>query len=391
MIRTMNLSSNEDDWRDAFGAERLDVIPDPMVMRAADLFIGGKSFAKQAGLDPGEAWKVIQLNLDGLIAFFHMLMTRDRIPLIDYEYTFAQTNFDALGEIAVAIHPPNYQDLKEKAKLKLSTIDLDRIPEDRRVALARGKSEELKEFGYNWFPDPGDRFSGSDKVLASLLLAGLIFGGYAQISGSDHVLQTSRNMLLLELTQSDDDAPLWGPREEAKLFTRLNAVVSRDPRLSSLEVQLPPTVLPSLVREQPKSPRHLFEKALELRENDKNFIAYRIWHKQLRETWAIGAHNDELEKDVVDVCKELTKRYPPGKDPVDTPAVWSREIGLKVGAELGVEADLGKVTVSFPNWVRNWLVEGIRFRSHRKILLQLALAQLNSNYLLKGLKRLWFA
>ena len=50
----MNVSQNEDDWRDEFRAERLDVIPDPMVMRAADLFIG-KSFAEKIlKRDPGD-------------------------------------------------------------------------------------------------------------------------------------------------------------------------------------------------------------------------------------------------------------------------------------------------------------------------------------------------
>jgi hypothetical protein len=34
--------------------------------------------------------------------------------LIDYEYTFDTTNFDALGNIAVALHPPNYRDLKAR-------------------------------------------------------------------------------------------------------------------------------------------------------------------------------------------------------------------------------------------------------------------------------------
>jgi hypothetical protein len=107
----------------------------------------------------------------------------------------------------------------------------------------------------------------------------------------------------------------------------------------------------------------------------------------------------------------------PGKDLVDAPRLWSREIGLKakagieatleagveeevgdrkkltagfkVGPELGIEAELGKVIVSFPDWVRNWLVESVRFRNHRKVLLRLAVAKKNSDYALLGLKRLW--
>jgi hypothetical protein len=61
----------------------------------------------------------------------------------------------------------------------------------------------------------------------------------------------------------------------------------------------------------------------------------------------------------------------------------------KADVKAELEADLGKVTVALPNWIRNWLVEAIQFRSHRKILLRMALAQHNSDYLLLGLKRLW--
>lgn len=58
---------------------------------------------------------------------------------------------------------------------------------------------------------------------------------------------------------------------------------------------------------------------------------------------------------MVDVTKELTRRYPPGKDPLDTPPIWSREVGVnatvaaKAVVEVGIEADASNVKVSFPN------------------------------------------
>ena len=405
MATQMCPSPDQNKWADEFASAGLDVIPDPMVMRIADLFIGGRSFAREAKLDPDKVWDAIQQNLDALIVFFHLLMTRDRIPLIDYEYTFNTTNFGALGDIAVALHPSIYPDLKERAKQKLASLDIAKISLARRDELAAARSDELAAVGYDWFPEPGGQFAGSDKVLGTLLLGALIFGGYAQISGSDHVLQATRGKLLLELTQPDD-APLWVGHQEAKLFSRLNEVVIRDPRLSSREMQVPPTILPVLIQQGVTSPRHLLEKALDLRDKDADFIAYRHWYGELREAWARGTHREDREKDVVDTTKELVRRYPPGKDPLETRPMWSREIGIKatVGAEVGfdvgiahnqlkadVEADLGQVTVSFPNWVRNWFVESIRFRSHRKILLQMALAQHNSDYLVLGLRKIWNA
>jgi hypothetical protein len=419
VISSMWLPESQDDWQTTFSAEKLDFIPDPMVMRVADLFVGGKSFAQDSQLEPSKVWDAIEHNLDGLLAFFHLLMTRDRIPLIDYEYTFMTTNFEELGDLAVVWHPPIYQAVKEQAELKLANVKLNRIPVARRRKLAANRAEEIEAVGYNWFPDPGALFTEkSDRVLARQLLGCLIFGGYAQVSGSDHVLQTTRASLLLELTQPDD-APLWGARQEAKLFGRLNEAVAKDPRLSVENSKVPPTILPFLINQKkPKNCKDLLQKALALREDDKDFVAYRGWHRDLREAWANGSHNEHREKDVNDVIEELAKRYPPGEKLVQPP-MWSREIGLKakigakavfkagvepdigddeklkasaeVGVEAGLEADAGRVVVSFPDRVRNFLIEGMWFRNHRKILLRLALQQRNSDYLLLGLKRLWMA
>ena len=83
-----------------FQDAKVDYVPDPMVLRAADLFIGGREFVREIwpnsdnGLDNGaevtkdRVWATIEKNIDGLIAFFHLLMTRERIPLIDYDSTF---------------------------------------------------------------------------------------------------------------------------------------------------------------------------------------------------------------------------------------------------------------------------------------------------------------
>jgi hypothetical protein len=384
------------DWAAAFTACDLDVVPDPMVMRIADLFIGGKTFATQSRLDPARVWNAIERNADSLIAFFHLLMTRERIPLIDYEYTFSTMNFQQLQDIAVVLHPPIYSQVKEHARNELAKVDLGRIPRQRLLEVMHERGDELEAVGYGWFPDPGPQFADSNRTLGVILLGGLIFGAYAQISGSDHVLQPTRHALLLEFTQSAE-GPLWGAQQEAKLFDRLNAVVSTDPRLSSRDTELPPTILHYLMEQGPRNSRELLDKALELRAADRNFIDYRKWHRKLRSAWAMGTHSESDEKDVVDVTRELIKRYPPGHDPVDAPRLWSREIGLKAtlgvkaAAEAGVEADLGKFPVSLPDWIRNWLVEGFQFRSHRKVLLRMALAKKHSDHLLLGLKRLWEA
>jgi hypothetical protein len=65
----------ENKWPEVFAAAGLDVVPDPMVMRVADLFVGGKDFAVKSGLSTDRVWKAINENLDALIASFHILMT----------------------------------------------------------------------------------------------------------------------------------------------------------------------------------------------------------------------------------------------------------------------------------------------------------------------------
>src|SRR5262245_51195160 len=160
MISTVNLPLEQNEWPAEFARARLDVIPDPMVMRIADLFIGGPNFAAKANLDKGKVWKAIEQNVDGLITFFHLLMTRERIPLIDYQYTFDTTNFDALGEIAAALHPPIYHDRKEQAKAKLATLNIGRIPVAKRKTLAAIRADEIAAVGYDWFRNPAANSPG---------------------------------------------------------------------------------------------------------------------------------------------------------------------------------------------------------------------------------------
>jgi hypothetical protein len=81
------------------------------------------------------------------------------------------------------------------------------------------------------------------------------------------------------------------------------------------------------------------DEALNLREKDPDFVAYRRCYLELRNAWAKGTHDEERERDVLDVTRELTKRYPEGNASLDNQPVWSREIGIKEtpGAEAGVK------------------------------------------------------
>jgi hypothetical protein len=391
-----HFESAQDEWAASLSAQGIDFVPDPLVIRIGDLFIGGRSFATRSQLDPGAVWSTIVENVDSLITFFHLLMTRERIPLIDYNITFGTSNFSELGEIAVPLHPAIYWNVKQRALDQLATFDVTRIPPSRLNEIRTSLTTGLQAVGYGWSPDAGPAFAGGREEIGSVLLGGLIFGAYAQIASADHVLQPTRQALILALTQPDQ-APLWGEHQESELFRRLNDVAANDPHINVHDRELPPTVLHYVLEKAPHSTQSLLETMMRLREDDKDFIAYRIWHGKLRDAWRNGRHDPSAEAAVLQVTRELRMRFPPGKDAIDAPPLWSREIGLKaklvaeVGAKGELEADLGKITVSLPNWIRSWLVEGVRFRSHRKVLLRMALAKQRSDNLPLALQRLWNA
>src|SRR5258708_7159351 len=94
-------------WPSIFEDANIDWVPDPMVLRAAELFSAGQELCvKNLKLDAELTWKAIEKNIDGTLAFFHALMTRDRIPFIDYEATYESFFlYKKLGPIALEVHP----------------------------------------------------------------------------------------------------------------------------------------------------------------------------------------------------------------------------------------------------------------------------------------------
>ena len=227
-------------WQTEFEEAGLDYVPDPMVLRAAELFIGGRQYCRhQQKLDDEKVWPVIERNIDGILAFFHVLMTRERIPLIDYDSTFPSDFFKSLiGGIALEVHPNYgvYQNFRSQGMEKLGTFDATKLPR----GLAAGLGEELFAVGYNWSPDlAGLRLKKkADKEAASFILGGLIFGAYADASGSDHLLQNKRARMFVALAGAEAD-PTRGISRERRLFAALNRATNRDEHLKIEQEQAP--------------------------------------------------------------------------------------------------------------------------------------------------------
>jgi hypothetical protein len=109
-------------------------------------------------------------------------------------------------------------------------------------------------------------------------------------------------------------------------------------------------------------------------------LAYRDWHKRMREAWNRGAHDEAAERSVLDVARELHKRYPPGQDPITARPIWSYDMefdakiggklgaaGLGMGVEGSVGAKLKEIPASIPNKIRNWLIENVTFWGYKKL------------------------
>ena len=172
-------------------------------------------------------------------------MTWERVPFIDYEYTCPSYFFtQRLGELAEPIHPPHdvYTFLKSDALQKLQSFDSSRLP----VQLVADLGSELFAVGYSWLPSLDDLPIGeADKKAASFILGGLIFGGYAQASGTDHLLQNKRACMFVALSQVDQMSIPRGIKRERRLFATLNRLANKDEHLSVELEEAPPNVLPS--------------------------------------------------------------------------------------------------------------------------------------------------
>jgi hypothetical protein len=384
-------------WPGLFEAADLDYVPDPMVLRAAELFIGGRQHCRQnQQLDDEKAWPIIERNIDGILAFFHVLMTRERVPLIDYDMTFPADVFRSLiGEIALDVHPDHglYQRFKAEGLEKLASFDAGKLPE----GLAANLGQELATIGYGWAPDVSGLGlkTKAEEDAAGFILGGLIFGAYADASGSDHLLQNKRAQMFVALVGAAP-APTPGVARERRLFAALNQATNQDERFKVEQERAPPTVLHHLLAQGVDNTRQLLDETLLLRDSAAG-RGYRKWHGKLRKAWRGGRHDQAAEAELEAVTVELERRLS-GKPTVLTrltvkgtaKASVKGDVGIaKAGVEVGVTAERDKIDVVFPERLRNWWIDNVRFARHQKLLLEMSFDRRSFDDLALGLRTVW--
>jgi hypothetical protein len=379
-----------------------DFIPDPMVLRAGDLFLMGREQGRHSvpvGDDGAERlWTALDKNISGILTFFDLLVTRNRIPLIDYPASFSVISFDdVLGDLVVHVHVEHefYRHAKAGALAKLRSYRTSSI--GRRGL--RDITDELDAFGWEWSPQlEGLQVSEARRPIVQFVLGGLIFGAYAQASGTEHILQSKRSRLFLALSEPNLRENFWAYERERELFKDLREACSTDHHVRYEEVPAPPPIVPYLLAKNPsaRTPKDLLKAALDFRESPEG-LSYREWRAELREGLAMG-RNDPAARRIIDrVLKELNKRYK---------KVQSDGAEAKVSFEIGAETSdlvgpLGKVKgkvaakdvpLKLPKveWLRRWLVENIGMRTGcSKLLLRMGIAQRDYENLTLGLRRIW--
>jgi hypothetical protein len=168
-------------------------------------------------------------------------------------------------------------------------------------ALATEIITELAQAEYQWQPRLGEletSLSDDEKMLARFFLGGLIFSGYAQLLGGEHVIQPKRSRLLLAAALH---AP-GGHRFEEELFAELR----RRARASVTDLPWRPTFFPYLLSIA-DTPAAVIIEALKLRASPE-VADYREWLRAAMRQWKDHGRLDVPMKDVKAIATAIDRR-----------------------------------------------------------------------------------
>ena len=183
---------------------------------------------------------------------------------------------------------------------------------DFPVELIHDVNQQLGAFAYDWHTElPGLRAATpQQRKIAEFLVGGMVFGGYAQATGTDHLIQPKRSDLLLAVSAPPAKDSAWRQGQEEKLFSDFKLYcANKDINVRATDFRAPPTVLPYLLLQEPAParPMDLLERCLTLRENRLG-QDYRNWYEQLRKSWSLGRDDPDAEKSIQDVLDSLHDR-----------------------------------------------------------------------------------
>lgn len=369
-------------------------VPDPMILRAGEVFANGATGAAALGRPDMEVREALRDNIAGLIEFFDMLVIYDRVPLINYQLSFDINSLPTqlatlLGPKAlpVSIRHEAYAEIKSGALAALSTIDRHRISEFG-YQLA-----ELDALRYDWRPQldqprsegwPGqpEALDGPTLRAAQFLLGGLIFSGFAQASLTDHVIQPKRSRFFLALTAGPSQGAGVTRADEEAIFADARAALAgtaaRTQRLDAL-----PPVLPYLLAKAPPdvTAGDLLKRALDF-SNTKDGDAFRKAALLVRGDGVAAARTADLAKAARAEALAMLEPYS---------VLADADGGLKVEVGLGLSGPSvsAGTTLAPPAWLKVWWNENTPFGRLRKTFRRLWLADKSFENLERCLVAAW--
>jgi hypothetical protein len=374
--------------------EAASFVPDPMILRAGEVFANGAKGAKALGVADMEVMAALRDNIGGLIEFFDLVVAYDQVPLIDYQYTFDPDSVPVqiaalLGDKAlpVTIGYQAYESIKRGALQSLAATDLSRI------AKFGHQLAELNALRYQWKPslEGGTRegwlaqsasLDPPTRLAAEFLLGGLIFSGFAQASWLDHIIQPKRSRFYLALTATPATAGGVTHEEEEAVFAAaeqgLHGTTASARRLDSL-----PPVLPYLLAKAPGTvtAADLLKRALDFA-NTKDGDNYRKAAALIRGDGLQAAKTADSAKAARVQAQALLAPFS---------KLAGREGGLKVEASAGsdgLKLSASK-TLYAPGWLSSWWNEHTPFGGLRKTFRRMWLAAESYEALERRLIEAW--
>jgi hypothetical protein len=362
-------------YRDAF-----DFVPDPMILRAGEVFLNGLSSAQALDRKDFDLLRALEENVAGIVDFFDMVVTRETIPLINYEDTFDSSGLaspltellgDRVSEIRVGYNA--YQVAKRGALDNLATIDLARLGQGVEAI------SEMHAFGYDWrpklelYPEEAEKSGDPARIaltslperettLAQFLLGGLIFASFAQASNTVHHIQPKRSRFLLGLTAAPEVMGRLRQNDEEAIFTKARKDLIGSDAVVCVAEPLPP-VLPYLIAtsKNVKTPRDLLNAALDFRESRVGGRLRQL-AKKLRGDGTEARLAVSLLKETLTEARALLDPY----SHLDEKGSQSLEIELSAKASVGFLELKGTKKVRSPAWLKIWWNKHVPFGGLRK-------------------------
>lgn len=349
-------------------------VVDPMILRCGELFLRGSANT----YNPPDAWDLLDKNIHALATFFDRLILDEKIPVFDYSFTFdviqnfeertlAAVNSDDEVLVDVNVRQDAYMQVKDAALAELRRLYAGGVggigvqQANEILAELTTVVGELTSSGYAWYPNLGDLVfaNPAEQRLAAYILGGLIFGGYAQLAGSDHLMQPKRSRLFIALALKQSTAR----SAEDYLFTKLGELTGRP----TADIPYTPTFFPLLLRES-EGPADLLKNAMKFRKSGE-VRDYRAWLREALDDFnrngriATGRFR-EVERIAGAIRRKLAG--------IEFPKL---EIKTTVADVTGLKAPSVGIDLTGPvkdAW--GWLVTQLPGKRHRKLLTRALIA-----------------